>query len=76
LDAARSLFSYRSEQPPARQADGEYTGERMPDGRRPVGLGDVLTFGFTVAPEATEQMIVEARAQVRGTAVSLESRSG
>jgi hypothetical protein len=52
LDAARSLFSYRADSPPERRADGDYDGPRMPDGSRPISLGDVLEFAMS-ASEST-----------------------
>jgi len=66
LDAARSLFSYRAATPePERQADGDYRGERMPDGRRPTTLGDVLEFamGANASTRAVaERWIAQAQA--------------
>jgi plasmid stability protein len=78
LDAARSLFSYRAGSPPARQADGEYARERMPDGSRPVSLGDVLEFAMR-ANESTRATAEAWIAQAQNAAprkVSEESRSG
>jgi hypothetical protein len=62
LRAAQSLYSFKADQPPPRDREfGEYSGPLTPDGRRPVGLADVLAFGLQAAPEATEAMIAEAR---------------
>jgi hypothetical protein len=79
LDAARSLFSYRADSPPERSTEhGEYRGELMPDGTRPVSLGDVLAFAMT-ANESTRKLaeawIAQAQ-QAGGAEVSRESRSG
>jgi hypothetical protein len=62
LDAARSLFSYRADSPPVeRREDGEYAGERMPNGKRPVSLGDVLA--WAMANESTRGAAEAAIAQ-------------
>jgi hypothetical protein len=68
LDAARSLFSYRAEQAPQRDSRlGEYDGPLMPDGSRPVSLGDVLQFAMT-ANESTRKLAEAwiAQAQAAG----------
>jgi hypothetical protein len=48
LDAARSLFSYRADAPPATDpTGGDYAGPLIPDGRRPTDLGDVLAWAMS-----------------------------
>jgi hypothetical protein len=68
LRAAQSLFSYRSAAPPEHDPTrGEYTGELMPDGSRPVSLGDVLAFAMS-ANESTRAVAEAAIAQAQAAA--------
>ena len=61
LDAARSLFSYRADAPPVeRGLDGEYGGERMPDGTRPTGLADVVNLAAELGQLDALDGLVEA----------------
>jgi hypothetical protein len=58
LDAARSLFSYRADSPPAAEpSGGEYAGPLV-DGHRPTSLGDVVR--FAVEAGALEPELVAA----------------
>jgi hypothetical protein len=62
------LFSYRSAAPPEHDPTrGEYTGELMPDGSRPVSLGDVLAFAMS-ANESTRAVAEAAIAQAQAAA--------
>lgn len=85
LRAAQSLYSFRAQQPPSeRQELGDYRGPLMPDGRRPISLGDVLAFAMT-ANASTRAVAEEAIAQAQAALaqaqaatppeVSKESRS-
>ena len=64
LDAARSLFSYRADSPPTREADGDHAGERMPDGSRPISLGDLLAWAMSTN-ESTRAVAESAIAQAQ-----------
>jgi hypothetical protein len=67
FEAAKSLYSFRAASPPEdRRADGEYAGERMPDGRRPISLCDVLAWAMT--NESTRAVAEAAIAQAQQAA--------
>ncbi len=71
LDAARSLFSYRADSPPAeRSQNGEYSGPRI-DGRRPTSLADVLTFAAELDQVSAMPELVEAARRVVAVADAL-----
>jgi hypothetical protein len=75
LDAARSLFSYRAEQAPQRDPRlSEYDGPLMPDGSRPVSLGDVLAFAMT-ANESTRAVAEAWIAQAHAIAAEHPAQS-
>lgn len=79
LDSARSLFSYRADQPPARDpGDGDNAGPII-DGHRPTSLSDVLRFALSIGQGSEPELVEVCREVVAaadgGAGVSLESRS-
>ena len=66
LDAARSLFSYRADSPPAPDATGgDYAGPVAADGRRPTSLAEVVRFALSISEHgAVTADLIEACREV------------
>jgi hypothetical protein len=67
LRAATALYSYRAAPAPEPSPElGDYAGPLMPDGKRPVSLGDVLAFAMS-ANASTRAVAEAAIAQAEAT---------
>lgn len=76
LEAARSLFSFRADQPPSSREAKNAGGPMLTKRGRPVtGLADVLAFGLEIAQEATEKLIATARKQAGAPQAAVPERS-